>query len=327
MEAVHTPVMLEECLAYLSPLGESYANDCFMVDATLGEGGHALSFLQNYQSVSLLGIDADSSIQERAKKRLAPFAGRVRFFHGWFDEFFAHYSEPRTADLVLFDLGISSYHFEKSGRGFSLNKDERLDMRLSESLERTAFDIVNTESEEALANLIFRGSDERHSRRIAHAIVAQREQKKIETTAELARLVASCVPQRRGDHIHPATRTFQALRIEVNGEIKRLKRALHTAFNAMSVGGKMAVISFHSIEDRVVKNYFRSLAKSCVCPPSATRCVCGGKPCAQILAKKPVLPSENEVGRNPPSRSAKLRVVQKIQGAPSIRAQVLEALG
>ena len=327
MEAVHTPVMLEECLAYLSPVGESYESDCFMVDATLGEGGHAWSFLQNYQSVSLLGVDADGSIQERAKERLSCFAGRVRFFHGWFDEFFVHYSESRSADLVLFDLGVSSYHFEKSTRGFSLNKDEWLDMRLNESLERTAYDIVNTESEETLADLIFSNSDERHSRRIAHAIVTQRAQGRIETTADLARLVASCVPQRKGDRIHPATRTFQALRIEVNGEIKRLKRALHAAFNAMSVGGKMAVISFHSIEDRVVKNYFRALGKSCVCPPSATKCVCGGKPCAQILTKKPVLPSENEVGRNPPSRSAKLRVVKKIQSAPSIRAQVLEALG
>ena len=327
MEAVHTPVMLEECLAYLSPVGESYESDCFMVDATLGEGGHTYSFLQNYQSVSILGVDADSSILRRAKERLEPFGGRVRFFHGWFDEFFASYSEPRPADLVLFDLGVSLYHFEKSARGFSLNKDERLDMRLDDSLERTAADIVNTESEEALADLIFRGSDERHSRRIAHAIVTQRAQGRIETTGELARIVVSCVPQRKGQRLHPATRTFQALRIEVNAEIKRLKRALHAAFNAMSVGGKMAVISFHSIEDRVVKNYFRALSKSCVCPPSAAKCVCGGKPCAQILTKKPVLPSENEVGRNPPSRSAKLRVVKKIQSAPSIRAQVLEALG
>lgn len=327
MEAVHTPVMLKECLAYLSPIGESYEHDCFMVDATLGEGGHACSFLQNYQSVSLLGVDADQSIQERAKERLAHFGGRVRFFHGWFDEFFLGYSESRSPDIVLFDLGVSSYHFEKSGRGFSLYKDEKLDMRLNARLEKTACDIVNGESETALADLIFRGSDERHSRRIAHAIVTRRSQKRIETSGELARLIASCVPQRKGEKIHPATRTFQALRIEVNGEIQRLKTALHAAFNVMAVGGKMAVISFHSIEDRVVKNYFRNLSKNCVCPPSVAQCICGGKPCAEILTKKPVVASENEVRRNPPSRSAKLRVVRKIQGAPSIRAQVLEALG
>ena len=328
MEIVHTPVLLNECLEYLSPVGEPYENDAFMVDSTLGEGGHSFNFLSRYPGLHITGIDADTVIQARARERLAQFGNRMEFYSGWFDDFYREYpSENRRPDLILFDLGISVFHYERSGRGFSFRHDEALDMRLNPTAGESAGDVVNNMPEEELSNMIYLYSDEKFSRRIASAICSARNTGKISSTKALADIIYDAVPSKyRYGPIHPATRTFQALRIRVNSELKRLPDALHNAFNVLAEGGKMGVITFHSLEDRIVKNYFRNLGKECVCPPEAPVCKCGGMPCAQILTRKAVLPSDDEVKQNSPSRSAKLRVVKKIRDADKMRLLGVEGI-
>lgn len=315
MEVVHTPVLLNECLQYLSPVGEPFENHCLMIDSTLGEGGHTYNFLKTFKGLSIVGLDADSVIQARAKERLQEFGQRIHFFNGWFNDFYADYpSEYEKPDLILFDLGISVFHYEKSSRGFSFRYDEKLDMRLNAGTEKSAGDLVNELPEEKLADLIYLYGEEKLSRRIAAAIVQAREGGKIESSKALAQIIWDAVPANyRYGNIHPATRTFQALRIAVNSELKRLPQALSDAFKCLKPGGKMGVITFHSLEDRIVKNYFRNLGKQCVCPPQVAVCRCGGEKCAEILTRKPVAPTDKEVEQNSPSRSAKLRVIRKLK--------------
>ncbi len=318
VEIVHTPVLLEPCLEYLSPVGEPYEKNAWMVDSTLGEGGHSNAFLSNFSSLNVIGIDADSVIQSRARERLAPYGNRMHFYNGWFNDFYVSYpAEFPAPDLILFDLGISVFHYERSGRGFSFRYDEPLDMRLDPNSEKeSAADIVNGRREEELANLIYLYGEEKFSRRIARAIVQARNGGRIDSSKNLAEIIFNAVPGNyRYGAIHPATRTFQALRIAVNSEIKHIPDALHNAFNCLKVGGKMGVITFHSLEDRIVKNYFRNLGKKCVCPPEVAECRCGGSPCAELVTRKPVGPTEEEVKLNSPSRSAKLRVVRKLRNA------------
>ena len=328
MEIVHTPVLLNECLEYLSPVGEPYEKDAFMIDSTLGEGGHSFNFLSKFPGLRITGVDADSVIQARARERLIQFGSRMEFYNGWFDDFYRDYPmEKRRPDLILFDLGISVFHYERSGRGFSFRHDEALDMRLNPTAGESAGDVVNNMPEEELSNMIYLYSDEKFSRRIASAICSARSTGKISSTKALADIIYDAVPSKyRYGPIHPATRTFQALRIRVNSELKRLPDALHNAFNVLAEGGKMGVITFHSLEDRIVKNYFRNLGKECVCPPEAPVCKCGGMPCAQVLTRKAVLPTENEVKENSPSRSAKLRVVRKIRDADRMRLLGVEGI-
>ena len=269
MEIVHTPVLLRECLDFLSPVGEPYEKNAFMIDSTLGEGGHTNAFLSKYPELKICGVDADSVIQQRAKERLSCFGDRIRFFNGWFNDFYSSYpAEMPKPDLILFDLGISVFHYEKSNRGFSFRYDETLDMRLNENGTLSAFDIVNSYSEKDLADLIFLYGEEKLSRRIASAIVEARSVSEISSSKSLAEIIYNCVPEKyRHGAIHPATRTFQALRIAANDELGHLPKALFDAFNCLNAGGKMGVITFHSLEDRIVKNFFRNLGKECVCPP------------------------------------------------------------
>ena len=315
MKIVHTPVLLNECLDLLSPIGEPFENHALMIDSTLGEGGHTYNFLKNYPSLSVIGLDADCVIQARAKERLAEFGDRVHFYNGWFNDFYKNYpSEYERPNIILFDLGISVFHYEMSQRGFSFRYDEKLDMRLNSNSEQSAADLVNDLPEEKLANLIYLYGEEKLSRRIARAIVEAREGGRIESSKALAEIIWNCVPGNyRHGNIHPATRTFQALRIAVNSELKRLPHALQDAFRDLQVGGKMGVITFHSLEDRIVKNYFRNLSKQCVCPPEVAVCRCGGKPCAELINRKPIVPTEEEIKMNSPSRSAKLRVIRKLR--------------
>lgn len=313
-------MLLEECLDYLSPCGEPYENSAFMIDSTLGEGGHANAFLTKYPALEVCGVDADSVIQQTAKERLRCFGSRMRFYNGWFNDFYSSYpAEFPKPNLILFDLGISVFHYEKSKRGFSFRYDEALDMRLNESGTVSAFEIVNTYPEKELADLIFLYGEEKFSRRIAAAIAGARALSEISSSKALADIIYGCVPEKyRHGAIHPATRTFQALRIAANDELGHLPKALFDAFNCLECGGKMGVITFHSLEDRIVKNFFRNLGKECVCPPEFAECRCGGKPCAEILTKKPVVPGEKEVRENSPSRSAKLRVVRKLKNASEL---------
>lgn len=326
MEIVHTPVLLQECLDYLSPVGELFEKNALMIDSTLGEGGHSFAFLSKFPGLHIIGLDADKNIQARARERLSLFGERMNFFNGWFNDFYKNYDmSGERPDLILFDLGISVYHYEKSGRGFSFRHDEPLDMRLNASEGESAGDIVNSWKEDELANMIYLYSDEKMSRRIAKAIVEARMGGKITSSKALAEIIWNAVPANyRYGQIHPATRTFQALRIAVNSELRRLPKALHSAFNVLKDGGKMGVITFHSLEDRIVKNYFRNLGKQCVCPPEQAVCTCGGTACAEILTRKPVEPTAQEVKTNSPSRSAKLRVVRKIHDASAQHFMAIE---
>ncbi|MCQ2573800.1 MAG: 16S rRNA (cytosine(1402)-N(4))-methyltransferase RsmH [Treponema sp.] len=326
MEIVHTPVLLNECLSYLSPVGEPFEAHALMVDSTLGEGGHTSNFLAKFPTLSVIGLDADKVIQARAKERLAPFGDRMNFFNGNFSDFYADAKERKVCpDIILFDLGISVFHYERSKRGFSFRYDEELDMRINPAVGESAADLVNNLPEEKLADLIYLYGEEKLSRRIARAICEARQGGKISSSKALGDIIWNCVPANyRYGNIHPATRTFQALRIAVNGELTRLPKALHNAFNCLNAGGKMGVITFHSLEDRIVKNYFRNLGKQCVCPPERAICNCGGKQCAEILTRKPVGPTEEEIKMNSPSRSAKLRVIRKICDASEERLIGLE---
>lgn len=315
MEIVHTPVLLQETLEYLSPAGEVYENNCFMVDSTLGEGGHSEAFLTRFENLHVIGLDADPKIQARAKERLAPFGTRMNFYQGWFNDFYAGYPDNIPGpDIILFDLGISVFHYEKSGRGFSFRYDEPLDMRLNPDAGESVEELINSRSEKALADIIYMYGEERYSRRIASAICEQRHMARIVSSKVLADIIYRAVPAAyRHGNIHPATKTFQALRIAVNHELDHIQPALEDAFSVLNVGGKLGVITFHSLEDRIVKNVFRDLAKACICPPEQAICTCGGKPRAELITRKPVGPKEEEVAENSPSRSAKLRVVRKLR--------------
>jgi 16S rRNA (cytosine1402-N4)-methyltransferase len=274
----------------------------------VGEGGHAELFLQRDGSLELVGVDADPTMLRAATERLAVHGARCRFVHTRFSAFFAGYDRycARAADSVLLDLGVSMYHFRASGRGFSFTADEPLDMRLDPAQETTAADLVNTLPEGELADLFFRFGDERQSRRIARAVVASRAGSRIERSRELAELVRRTVGRRGGrPGTHPATRVFQALRIAVNDELAELERGLQSALDAVAPGGRIGVISFHSLEDRAVKRILRSVAN-----PAE------GEARYRLVVKKPVMPSEEEVFRNPASRSAKLRVAERLPAAP-----------
>jgi 16S rRNA (cytosine1402-N4)-methyltransferase len=268
--------------------------------------------LSAYPNLTVVGLDCDEHIQQKAKYRMKEFNDRFLAVHTWFDEYFKNYDGP-SLDLVLIDLGISVYHYEEANRGFSFKKDEKLDMRLNEDSYLTAQMVVNTYSEDDLANLIYKYGEERYSRRIAKAICEARKLNEIKSSTELESIIFKCVPQNyKHGRIHPATRTFQALRIEVNSELDRIESTIKNATKALKIGGRMAVISFHSLEDRIVKWTFKDLAKTCTCPPEAIYCTCNTKPLVKILTKKPIVASEEEVRRNPPSRSAKLRVIERI---------------
>ena len=306
---VHQPVLLAEVLDLLVPP----ADGGLLVDATLGEGGHAEAFLSRYPRLSLIGVDRDPVILAAARERLAPFADRTRLVHEGFASFFSAWNEDRRPDLVLMDLGISRFHYEASGRGFSFDRSEPLDMRLDPRTPVTAADIVNTAEPAELTGILYRFGEESLARPIVARILRERAREPIETADRLARIVAAAVPAaRRHGRIHPATRTFQALRIAVNGELEQLEKGLAAALGVLGEGGRIGVISFHSLEDRIVKVMFREGSRECTCPPQWPICQCGGKAELRLVTRKPRAASEEEVSGNPASRSAKLRVAEKI---------------
>jgi len=306
----HTSVMLEETLDILGPRKKNE----WMVDANTGEGGHSFAFLSKYSDLKIIAVDADSGILEIARERLSPFTDRIHFYQGWSNDFFGDYpQELRRPDTILFDLGISSYHYKKSGKGFSFEKDEYLDMRIDTTSGLTAADLLARLPERELADMIYNNAQEKYSRRIASVIVEERQKSTITTTSALADLVKRAVPAGyRHGPIHPATRTFQALRIAVNGELSRLPSLLEAALRVLEPGGRLGIISFHSLEDRIVKNFFRTMNKNCICPENAPICKCSGRRSVNLLTKKGITPSMDEIERNPPSRSARLRVVEKV---------------
>lgn len=293
MEILHYPVMHEEVLQYLAldPCAKAT-----MIDCTTGEGGHSALFLEKYPNLTVIGLDRDRDIQKKAIERFKEYKERFVPVNTWFDEYLAK-AESDSADIILFDLGISIFHYEESARGFSFRKDENLDMRLDSMQSLSAETIVNEYPESELADVIYKYGEERYSRRIARAIIDARSKNRIESSEALAGIIAASVPREyRYGRIHPATRTFQALRIEVNKELDRIEPALKEAVRVVKPGGRIAVITFHSLEDRIVKWFFKSEAES-------------GN--IRILTKKPVVPSDKECEENAPSRSSKLRAVEK----------------
>jgi 16S rRNA (cytosine1402-N4)-methyltransferase len=306
----HIPVMPNEFLELLGPRGSNSLH----IDCNTGEGGNCFLLLSKYSDVKVIAIDADPDILSVAKERLKAFENRIYFNCGWSDEFFADYpSQFKRPDTIFFDLGVSSYHYKKSGKGFTFEKDEFLDMRIDTSTELTAAALLARLPERELADLFYNNAEERYSRRIASLIVNERQKSTITTTSALADLVERAVPASyRHGPVHPATKVFMALRIAVNGELSRLPSLLEAALRVLEPGGRLGIISFHSIEDRIVKNFFRTRNKDCTCPPNAPICKCGGHRSINILTKKGITPAKDEIERNPPSRSARLRVAEKI---------------
>ena len=310
MEVYHTPVLLEETVKYLAPrkAGE------LMIDATVGEGGHLNAFLSQFPELRVIGIDADPEILKTARERLGAFGERVQFYSGWSHDFFVEYpGEYKRPDTILMDLGVSLFHYERSGRGFSFRYDETLDMRIDTSSGLSAAQLIARLSEKDLADLLYTNGEERYSRRIARAIGEAKKSGAVTSSAVLAEIVERAVPPAyRHGPIHPATRTFQALRIAVNGELSRLEDLLEAAFRILESGGRLGVISFHSLEDRIVKNFFREKNRDCICPPEAPICKCGGQRLVTILTRKGIIAGEEEIRKNPPSRSARFRVAEKV---------------
>jgi 16S rRNA (cytosine1402-N4)-methyltransferase len=309
--SVHVPVLPREVIAWLAPRdGGRY------VDGTLGGAGHTAQLLEaSAPGGRVLGIDADAQALERAQARLADevASGRLALRQGNFARMaeLAREEDVAPVDGVLLDLGLSSDQLADRARGFSFAADAPLDMRFDASRGESAADLVNTLGERELADLIYRYGEERRSRQIARRIVAARERTPITRTGELAKLASVGVQGRPGG-ISPATRTFQALRIAVNDELGSLEAALPAALEILRPGGRLAVISFHSLEDRIVKRYFQAEEKGCVCPPELPICVCGRIPRLRILTKHPVVPAEDEQASNPRARSAKLRVAERL---------------
>jgi 16S rRNA (cytosine1402-N4)-methyltransferase len=304
---MHQAVLLQEVITMLQPRsGGSY------IDATVGAGGHATALLEASSPDSqLFGFDRDQNALEVARRQLTQFGQRVHLFHANFDRLaqVAKAHDIPRADGILLDLGVSSMHLDQPQRGFSFQTDGPLDMRMDPSTGSTAADLVNRLPEDELANLIYRYGEERHSRRIARAIVKARP---IQRTLELAQIVVRAVRSGGSGRIkiHPATRTFQALRIAVNDELGALERVLPQALESLEPGGRLAVISFHSLEDRIVKQYFKQESQDCICPPEQPVCTCKHKAIINIISKRPITPSLDEIDANPRARSAKLRVVE-----------------
>lgn len=302
----HEPVMLEECISALQvQRGGRY------IDCTVGGGGHAAAILEESSPGGrLIGIDADPHAIRVARGKLKPYGKDAILVN----ENFKYLENICTrhgfspVNGVLFDLGMSSLQLEEAGRGFSFRQDSPLDMRFSDRQDLTAADIVNTYPEVELAQLLYRYGEEQRNRQIARCIV---ERRPLGTTQELARVVEQAVGGTRG-RIHPATKTFQALRIAVNHELENLELALEQAVNLLGNGGRIVVISFHSLEDRLVKGFFRREAQWCICPPGMPACICGHTPRLKVLSKKVFRPSPVEVQTNPRSRSARMRVAEYI---------------
>ena len=304
MEYTHKPVLLDECIGALRIRPEGV-----YVDGTLGRAGHSREIAKRLTTGRLICIDRDSAAIEAAGERLAPWMDRVRLVHSNFSELGSVLEED--ADGMLFDLGVSSPQLDDPERGFSYMHDAPLDMRMDRSAPLTAREVVNSWSLEELRRILYDFGEERYAPAIARAIAKRREQRPIETTLELVEVIKSAMPPAAlREKQHPAKRSFQAVRIAVNGELDALPPMLRAAADKLRPGGRLAVITFHSLEDRIVKRTLRELAQGCTCPPSFPVCVCGKKPLVRL--DKPVTPSAAEVAENPRARSARLRTAEKL---------------
>ncbi len=306
----HRSVLLDECIESLAIKPEGT-----YIDGTAGGGGHSFEIAKRLSGGRLVAIDQDEAAIAAAGKRLEVYGKCVQLVRSNFSEIadVCDRLELEGIDGLLLDLGVSSYQLDTAERGFSYQADAPLDMRMDKRRTLSAYDVVNTYDEAQIKRILFEYGEERYSALIAAAIVRERQKKPIETTLALSDLIRSAIPAhaREGGH-HPAKRSFQAIRIEVNGELDVIAPAIRAAVARLNKGGRIAIITFHSLEDRIVKQTFASLAQGCTCPKDFPICVCGNKPTVKIITRKPILPSKQELEENPRSRSAKLRVAEKL---------------
>lgn len=311
MEFAHIPVMLDECLE-----GLNIKADGIYVDGTVGGAGHSIEIVKRLSGNGrLICVDKDEDALKAAGERLAPYSDRVTFIHDDYKNLVAELDSIGVGkvDGILLDLGVSSYQLDNAERGFSYMKDAPLDMRMDRSQRISAYEVVNGYSESELARILFDYGEEKLARQIARNILKARAEKPIETTLELAKIVEDTYPAKtRWKFGHPAKRTFQAIRIEVNDELSTLGEAVTQMARRLEKGGRMAVITFHSLEDRIVKSAFKELSLACTCPPDFPVCVCGKVQEVELVNKKPIVASEGELEKNSRSQSAKLRVIEKL---------------
>ncbi len=306
----HRSVLLDECIENLNidPNG-------IYIDGTAGGGGHSYEIAKRLTGGRLIAIDQDEAAIAAAGKRLSEFGDRVTIVRNNFSNIadVCRELDIKKINGVLLDLGVSSYQLDTAERGFSHNADAPLDMRMDRRNQLDAYTVVNLYPEDKIRKIIYDYGEDRFAPKIAAAIVRRREIKPIETTGELVDVIKSAIPAaaREGGH-HPAKRTFQAIRIEVNGELSVIQPAIESASELLAPGGRIAIITFHSLEDRIVKQSYVKLAEGCTCPPRIPVCVCGNKPKVKIISRKPILPTDAEIEQNPRSRSAKLRVAEKL---------------
>ena len=306
----HVSVLLEECLE-----GLSIKPDGIYIDGTLGGAGHSSQIAKRLTTGRLIGIDRDPVALQAAGQRLAPYADRVHLVHANFCEMAQVVKELGLpgVDGILLDLGVSSPQLDDGDRGFSYMVDAPLDMRMNNEDVLSADTVVNTWSQDELKRILYDYGEERYAPRIAAAICRRREETPIRTTLELVEIIRSAMPpQALREKQHPAKRSFQAIRIAVNDELGSVEKAMEDAIPLLNKGGRLAVITFHSLEDRIVKNAMAAAAKGCTCPPSFPVCVCGKTPQVKLISRKPIVASEGELEINPRSRSAKLRICEKL---------------
>ena len=311
MEFNHVSVLLKETID-----GLNIKPDGIYVDGTLGGGGHSLEIAKRLsKNGHLYGIDRDTDAIEAAGERLREYSDRFTAIHSNFynaAEVLKNIGVQKIDGFIL-DLGVSSHQLDEADRGFSYMQDAPLDMRMDRGAPYTAWNVVNEKSEKELNDIIFKYGEEKWAKRIAQFIVAEREKKPIDTTYELVEVIKKAVPKgARRDGPHPAKRTFQAIRIEVNGELAILDKTVDDMTEMLSEGGRMCIITFHSLEDRIIKNAMKRHENPCTCPPEFPVCVCGKVPDGKVMTRKPILPSDEELEVNPRSRSAKLRIMEKI---------------
>lgn len=310
MEFLHIPVMLEECLTALN-----LKDNAIYFDGTLGGGGHSFEILNRTKASRIIATDLDIEAINAATQKLSPFKGRFSLVHDNFKKFLNVMQEQgiNEIDGALLDLGVSSYQLDERERGFSyMSDDVRLNMKMNADSPLSAYNVVNEYTEKKLKEILFLYGEERFSANIARNIVSERTKKPIETTGELVRIIERSIPAKFKKDGHPARRTFQAIRIEVNGELDGLDKAVHDIASKLKKGGRLAVITFHSLEDRIIKHAFIDLATGCVCNKNIPVCICGRTQQAKILTKKPITANEQELQFNTRSSSAKLRVIEKI---------------
>lgn len=306
MDFVHIPVLLDKCIE-----GLDIKPDGIYIDGTCGGAGHSSEIARRLEKGRLLGIDRDPDAVKTAAERLAAYPAKVVLGNYSDIKEIGEENGIRSADGILLDLGVSSYQLDNPDRGFSYHGSAPLDMRMSKS-GTSAKDIVNTYSKESLVKILYEYGEEKFAPRIAESIVKKRESAPIETTEELADIVRESIPAKFRREKNPCKKTFQAIRIAVNNEFEHLDKALDSSFDMLKSGGRLCIITFHSLEDRIVKQRFAGWCKGCTCPPDFPVCVCGNKPRGRLVNRKPTEAEEEELERNPRSRSAKLRIIEKL---------------